>query len=92
MELERDIERDIMDFFGTQESIRYSQGFTIIYCVATSLLLSGEYFAVNKALQSSHSAIRWFDHNDLKSLEHVLLIVENVADRLRDDSLEPCRL
>ena len=31
---------------------------------------------MQKGLQISRSTIRWFDHNDLKSLEEVLVSVE----------------
>ncbi|KAH9009360.1 hypothetical protein EDB83DRAFT_2554665 [Lactarius deliciosus] len=33
-------------------------------------------FTVQKGLQMSRSTVRWFDHNDLRSLEDVLLSVE----------------
>ena len=33
-------------------------------------------FAVQKGLQISRCTVRWFDHNDLKSLEDVLLGIE----------------
>lgn len=36
----------------------------------------GVNFAIQKGLQISRSTVRWFDHNDLKSLEEVLESVE----------------
>ncbi|KAI9452060.1 pyridoxal phosphate-dependent transferase [Lactarius psammicola] len=56
-----DLERDIADFLGTEASILYSQGFSTIPC---------------KGLQITRSTVCWFDHNDLKILEDVLVSVE----------------
>lgn len=36
----------------------------------------GVNFAIQKGIQISRSTVRWFDHNDLKSLEQVLESVE----------------
>ncbi|KAH9046653.1 serine palmitoyltransferase [Lactarius hengduanensis] len=78
------IERDIADFLGTEASILYSQGFSIIPCVISAFAKRGDIivadrginFAIQKGLHISRSTVRWFDHNDLKGLEDVLLSVE----------------
>ncbi|KAH9173897.1 hypothetical protein EDB89DRAFT_2228381 [Lactarius sanguifluus] len=50
-------------------------------------------FAVQKGLETSHSTVRCFDHNDLKSLEDLFPSVvkehRNVLGLLQDDSLSP---
>ena len=40
-------------------------------------------FAIQKGLQNSLSTIRWFEHNDLRSLEDVLLSVEKERRKRR---------
>ncbi|KAH8983453.1 serine palmitoyltransferase [Lactarius akahatsu] len=97
-----DLERDIADFLGTEASILYSQGFSTIPCVISAFAKRGDIivadrgvnFAIQKGLQISRSTVRWFDHNDLKSLEDVLLSVEKERRKRRgtssqDDSLSP---
>ncbi len=77
-----DLERDIADFLGTEASILYSQGFSTIPCVII-VADRGINFAIQKGLQISCSTVRWFDHNDLKSLEDVLLSVEKECQKRR---------
>ena len=79
-----DLGRDIADFLGTEASILYSQGFSTIPCVISAFAKRGDIivadlginFAIQKGLQISLSTVRWFEHNDLRSLEDVLLSVE----------------
>jgi serine palmitoyltransferase len=79
-----DLERDIADFLGTEASILYSQAFATISSVISAFAKRGDIivadrgvnFAIQKGLQICRSTIRWFDHNDLKSLEDVLQSVE----------------
>ncbi len=79
-----DLERNIADFLGTESSILYSHGFSTIPCMISAFAKRGDIivadrginFAIQKGLQISRSTVRWFDHNDLKSLEDVLLSVE----------------
>ncbi|KAH9060253.1 serine palmitoyltransferase [Lactarius vividus] len=85
------LERDIADFLGTEASIFYSQGFSTIPCVISAFAKRGDIivadrginFAIQKGLQISRSTVRWFDHNDLKSLEDVLLSVEKERRKRR---------
>ncbi|KAH9165709.1 serine palmitoyltransferase [Lactarius sanguifluus] len=84
IDVHMDLERDIAGFLGTEASILYSQGFSTIPCVISAFAKRGDIivadrgvnFAIQKGLQFSHSTLRWFDHNDLKSLEDVLVSVE----------------
>jgi serine palmitoyltransferase len=77
-----DLERDIADFLGTESSILYSQGLSTVPCVIPSFAKRGDIivaerginFAIQKSLQISRCTVRWLDHNDLKSLEEVLLV------------------
>ncbi|KAH0831343.1 serine palmitoyltransferase [Lanmaoa asiatica] len=79
-----DLERNIAEFLGTESSILYSQGFSTISSVIPAFCKRGDIivadrsvnFAIQKGIQISRSTIRWYDHNDLKSLEDVLISVE----------------
>jgi serine palmitoyltransferase len=79
-----ELERDIADFLGTEAAILYSQGFSTIssvipaFCKRGDIIVAdrGVSFVIQKGLEISRSTIRWFDHNDLKSLEDVLESVE----------------
>ncbi|KAI9452056.1 serine palmitoyltransferase [Lactarius psammicola] len=91
IDVHMDLERDIADFLGTEASILYSQGFSTIPCVISAFAKRGDIivadrginFAIQKGLQISRSTVRWFDHNDLKSLEDVLLSVEKERRKRR---------
>ena len=88
------LERVIVDFLGTDSSIIYSQGFSTMPCAIPALAKRGDInFTIQRGLQISGCTVRWFDHNNLKSLEDVLLSVErnsgNAADLFRDDSSLP---
>ncbi|KAI6038663.1 serine palmitoyltransferase [Pisolithus marmoratus] len=79
-----ELERDIADFLGTESAILYSQGFVTISSVIPAFCKRGDIivadravnFAIQKGIQISRSTVRWYDHNDLKSLEDVLVSVE----------------
>ena len=79
-----DLERNIAEFLGTEASILYSQGFSTICSVIPAFCKRGDIivadrsvnFAIQKGIQISRSTIRWYDHNDLKSLEDVLISIE----------------
>ena len=43
----------------------------------------GVNFAIQKGIQISRSTVRWYDHNDLKSLEDVLDSVEKERKKRR---------
>ncbi|EAU83793.1 serine C-palmitoyltransferase [Coprinopsis cinerea okayama7 len=86
-----DLERDIADFLGTEASILYSQGFSTVSSVIPAFCKRGDIivadravnFAIQKGIQISRSTVRWYDHNDLKSLEEVLIQVEKERKRKR---------
>ena len=40
-------------------------------------------FAIQKGIQISRSTVRWFDHNDLNSLEEALVAVEKERKKRR---------
>lgn len=85
------LERDIAEFLGTESSILYSQGFSTISSVIPAFCKRGDVivadravnFAIQKGIQVSRSTIRWYDHNDLKSLEDVLISVEKERKKRR---------
>ena len=86
-----DLERDIADFLGTEAAILYSQSFATISSVISAFAKRhdvvvadrGVNFAIQKGLQISRSTIRWFDHNDTRSLEDVLVSVEKERKKRR---------
>ena len=86
-----DLERDIADFLGTESAILYSQGFSTISSVIPAFSKRGDIivadrgisFGIQKGIQISRSTVRWYDHNDLKSLEQVLEAVEKERKKKR---------
>lgn len=85
------LEQDIADFLGTEASILYSQALSTIssvipaFCKRGDIIVAdrGVNFAIQKGLQISRCTVRWYDHNDLKSLEHVLESVEKERRKKR---------
>jgi serine palmitoyltransferase len=85
------LERDVADFLGTETAILYSQGYSTInsvipaFCKRGDIIVAdrGVSFAIQKGIQISRSTVRWFDHNDLKSLEDVLESVEKERKKRR---------
>lgn len=86
-----DLERNLAEFLGTESAILYSQAFSTISSVIPAFCKRGDVivadrgvnFAIQKGLQISRSTIRWFDHNDLKNLEEVLVSVEKERKKKR---------
>ncbi|OCH86695.1 serine palmitoyltransferase [Obba rivulosa] len=78
------LEKDIADFLGTEAAIIYSQAFSTISSVIPAFCKRGDVivadrgvnFAIQKGLQISRCTVRWYDHNDMESLEQVLESVE----------------
>ena len=86
-----DLEKDIADFLGTESAILYSQAFSTTssvipaFCKRGDIIVAdrGVNFAIQKGIQISRSTVRWFDHNDLGSLEEVLISVEKERKKRR---------
>jgi serine palmitoyltransferase len=84
VDVHMNLEDDIADFLGAETAILYSQGFSTIpsvipaFCKRGDVIVAdrGVNFAIQKGIQISRSTVRWYDHNDLKSLEDVLESVE----------------
>lgn len=78
------LEEDIASFLGTESAIIYSQAFSTIssvipaFCKRGDIIVAdrGVNFAIHKGIQISRSTVRWYDHNDLRSLEDALQSVE----------------
>ncbi|KAF9001202.1 serine palmitoyltransferase [Cyathus striatus] len=91
LDVHMELERDIADFLGTEAAILYSQGFSTIpsvipaFCKRGDIIVAdrGVNFAIQKGIQISRSTVRWFDHNDLKSLDDVLESVERERKKRR---------
>ena len=72
-----DLERYIIDFFSFTGLDSLLAGIHDNFlCGDITVADRGISVAVRKALQSSRSTIRWVNHNDLRTLEYVLLIVK----------------
>jgi serine palmitoyltransferase len=86
-----DLERDIAAFLGTEASILYSQAFATISSVIPAFCKRGDIivldrgvnFAIHKGAQLSRSTLRYYDHNDLKSLEEVLQAIDRDQKKKR---------
>ncbi|KAF8153294.1 serine palmitoyltransferase [Crassisporium funariophilum] len=91
LDVHMDLENDIADFLGTEAAILYSQGFSTIasvipaFCKRGDIIVAdrGVNFAIQKGIQISRSTVRWFDHNDLNSLEEVLISIEKERKKRR---------
>ncbi|KAH9060255.1 pyridoxal phosphate-dependent transferase [Lactarius vividus] len=68
------LDRDIVEFLGTEASTLYSQEFLTIHYAISTFAKRGDIVA---------DRVRWFGHNDLKNLEDVLLSVEKERRKLR---------
>lgn len=74
------LEQMLSNFLGTESAILYSQAYSTISSVIPAFSKRGDIlvvdrgvnFAIQKGIQISRSTIRWFDHNDISSLENVL--------------------
>jgi serine palmitoyltransferase len=86
-----ELEKNIADFLGTEDAILYSQAYSTVSSVIPAFCKRGDVivadrcvnFPIQKGLQISRSTIRWFDHNDMKSLEDVLESLEKDRRRRR---------
>ncbi|KAF9531174.1 serine palmitoyltransferase [Crepidotus variabilis] len=91
LDVHMDLENDIADFLGTEAAILYSQGFSTVSSVIPAFSKRGDIivadravnFAIQKGIEISRSTVRWYDHNDLGSLEEVLISIEKDRKRRR---------
>ncbi|KAF8909746.1 serine palmitoyltransferase [Gymnopilus junonius] len=91
LDVHMDLEHDIADFLGTEAAILYSQGFSTISSVIPAFCKRGDIivadravnFAIQKGIQISRSTVRWYNHNDLNSLEEVLNNIEKERKKRR---------
>ncbi|KAL0945935.1 hypothetical protein HGRIS_012215 [Hohenbuehelia grisea] len=84
-----ELERELARFLGAESVVLYPQSFSTIcslipaFCKRGDLILADRQgsFAIRKGMEISRSAIRWFEHNDLSSLEEVMIGVEREERR-----------
>ncbi|KAF9055120.1 PLP-dependent transferase [Hymenopellis radicata] len=77
-------EMDIAEFLGAEAAVVYSQGMATITSVLPAFCKRGDIvvadrgisFPIQKAIEVSRCTVRWYDHNDINSLEDVLKSVE----------------
>ncbi|KAK2582255.1 hypothetical protein KPH14_004601 [Odynerus spinipes] len=83
-----ELEERLAKFTETEEAVVYSYGFSTIasaipaYCKRRDLVFVDEKvnFAIQKGLDASRSTIKYFKHNDVKSL-HDLLLEQDEKDK-----------
>ena len=86
------LEQDLASFLGTESAIIYSQAFSTAssvipaFCKRGDIIVAdrGVNFIIQKGLQISRSTVRWYDHNDLNSLENVLQAVDKEMKKKRN--------
>jgi serine palmitoyltransferase len=84
-----ELESLIADFLGTETSILCSQGFSTISSVMPAFLKNGDVivadkgvtFSIQAGMRVARAGIKWYDHNDLGSLERTLVSVEKELQR-----------
>lgn len=89
MDVHTQLEEDLATFLGAEAAIIYSQSFSTISSVIPAFAKRGDVivadrgvnFAIQKGLQISRGAIKWFEHNDMADLEKVLKSVEREQRR-----------
>eukprot|EP00127_Corallochytrium_limacisporum_P002887 Clim_evm66s142 gene=Clim_evmTU66s142 len=75
-----DLEQRLSEFFGTEESILYSYGFSTIasvipaYAKRTDIVFadSAVSFPIQRGLIASKAKVKFFKHNDMQDLERLL--------------------
>jgi serine palmitoyltransferase len=85
------LENDIADFLGTEAAILYSQDFSTVSSVIPAFCKRGDVivadravnFAIQKGIQISRANVKWYDHNNLASLEDALREVERERRKRR---------
>lgn len=86
-----ELENQLAAFLGAEAAIIYPQGFTTVCSAIPSFAKRGDIivadkgvnFAIQKGLQISRSHIRWYDHNDMDSLEEVLEAIDRENKRTK---------
>ena len=86
-----ELERNIAAFLGTESAIIYSQAFSTIssvipaFCKRGDIIIAdrGVNFAIHLGIKLSRSTIRWYDHNDMASLEEVAQSVAKEVKKKR---------
>lgn len=86
-----ELENALAAFLGVEAAIIYPQGFTTVCSVIPSFSKRGDVivadrgvnFAIQKGIQISRSRVRWYDHNDMDSLEEVLEALDREAKRTK---------
>lgn len=76
-----DLEQQLAEFMGLEESVLYSYGFAAISSAIPAYSKQGDVifcdegvnFAIQKGLTASRSQIKYFKHNDMDDLERLLL-------------------
>jgi len=74
------LERNLAKFFGTEDGIIYSYGFSTIASAIPAYAKRGDvvfadegvHFAIQKGIIASRSDVRYFKHNDVNDLERLL--------------------
>jgi 7-keto-8-aminopelargonate synthetase-like enzyme len=84
-------EQEVANHLGTPACIVYAQAFSTISSVIPAFSKRGDIivadkavnYSIRKGLQISRSTVFWYEHNDMKDLERILLKV------MRDQAKKP---
>lgn len=79
-----ELEKKIANFFGTEEAILYSFGFSTLasaipaYAKKGDIIVADECvnFALQRGLAVSRATVHYFRHNDMVDLERILVKVD----------------
>ncbi|KAL0945937.1 hypothetical protein HGRIS_012216 [Hohenbuehelia grisea] len=79
-----ELEKAIAGFLGADAAILYAQALSTVasvipaFCKRGDLVLADRHasFAIRKGLEISRATVRWYEHNDLASLEEVMMGIE----------------
>ncbi|KAJ8489032.1 hypothetical protein ONZ45_g13728 [Pleurotus djamor] len=82
-------EETVASFLGTEAAILYAQSMATTesvipaFCKRGDLIIADKHcnFAIRKGIEISRANVRWFEHNDLASLEEVLMTLEKEEKR-----------
>ncbi|CAF0818149.1 unnamed protein product [Didymodactylos carnosus] len=86
IDIHLELEERLARFFGCEEGIIYSYGFSTIASIIPAyskrndviFVDEGVHYAIQKGIEASRSNIKWFKHNDLDDLERLLIEQENL--------------
>lgn len=95
MDVHLQLERDLANFYGTEEAIVFSSGYATASSTLPAFAKRGDFLIIDKGISHSlqtgvhlsRANAYWFKHNDVEDLERVLLEVER-EQKLKGTDME----